>query len=832
MSIAVWVPGTSPIQNQPPSVPAGLAASSITENSLVLSWLAATDDQAVAGYEYRIDSGVAIDVDTLLSVSVLLLSPATAYQFQVRAYDANGAFSAWSSAITATTEASQNQPPSVPAGLAASAITDTTLTLTWSASTDDVSVAGYEYRIGTGSPVDAGNALTANVTGLSAATAYQFQVRAYDGAGAFSAWSDAVSATTTGAAAPTYQVLYIESVTAVDEMRLSDTADKGLSDFAATVNALTDAQGNTFQITAIEEATLMANVAGSLAGVDVLITGSAVGDYTGAPASALDSWVRAGGSLISYSDNGIGPGDNNWGQLSRNSMGLPGWGFQQALDQKDYVQTRTLPSGHWLAANMTTRQIQGEGMSPVVVDGNTANHAAQGNPQVILARPNQTLSRPDGVTFTGQVAELAYSRPGQGLVFCLMDRQGFLNGPNTGSDITQVENRQFLRNILLASVGAITVPFVDFDAEWAAATATMDVVFDANPADFAEGNLTVDQWKTQFPSQMNDWKKHLEGTRGPLLRRVTTQSRAMLELYRPKVLPGENQDVWMRKILGQSHPNPLFPQLGLSGDVIRHEFSLYLPLHALQGGGSRGHICPKTVKLIGGAQGVTGVGNTGQNPQPAGKYEFVPTIYNHLPFYSNPRAKGDWRNTQWDTTGQYGPAVNQTAASYQTLTHFGIASYLYDPRGGQLPGHKFQEMFYLLYWDETTQQLTNIRRPLKPDTMYDIRYEVQANTRTELSPGVFNNGNNDGILRIWVRENNGQWQLGREELDLNIRGNGIDPAYHPTNPVPFGSGGFIDFTGGDGASYNLIASSGLVTEPTDSWYQLGHILLHIGNRAA
>lgn len=57
--------------------------------------------------------------------------------------------------------------------------------------------AGYEYRIDGVTIVDVGNVLTYDVTGLTPATEYDFEIRAYDGQGNRSAWSPVVSATTT-----------------------------------------------------------------------------------------------------------------------------------------------------------------------------------------------------------------------------------------------------------------------------------------------------------------------------------------------------------------------------------------------------------------------------------------------------------------------------------------------------------------------------------------------------------------------------------------------------------------------------------------------------------
>ncbi len=93
--------------------------------------------------------------------------------------------------------APDTEAPSVPTGLAASNIADTTLTLTWNASTDNVGVTGYEvFQDGSSIGTTAGT--TYNVTGLTAATAYAFTVRAFDAAGNNSGQSNTANATTTG----------------------------------------------------------------------------------------------------------------------------------------------------------------------------------------------------------------------------------------------------------------------------------------------------------------------------------------------------------------------------------------------------------------------------------------------------------------------------------------------------------------------------------------------------------------------------------------------------------------------------------------------------------
>ncbi|GAA3435534.1 cellulose binding domain-containing protein [Kutzneria kofuensis] len=85
--------------------------------------------------------------------------------------------------------------PSVPANLAATGVTSSSVSLSWSPATDNVGVAGYRvYRDGVqvGTPTGA----TFTDTGLSAASRHTYTVAAYDAAGNVSAQSAGVTATT------------------------------------------------------------------------------------------------------------------------------------------------------------------------------------------------------------------------------------------------------------------------------------------------------------------------------------------------------------------------------------------------------------------------------------------------------------------------------------------------------------------------------------------------------------------------------------------------------------------------------------------------------------
>lgn len=89
------------------------------------------------------------------------------------------------------------QAPTAPTNLTASNVAETSLTLSWNASTDNVGVTGYEVLLN-GSGIGSVTGTSANVTGLTANTAYTFNVRAFDAAGNYSPLSNTVNVTTAG----------------------------------------------------------------------------------------------------------------------------------------------------------------------------------------------------------------------------------------------------------------------------------------------------------------------------------------------------------------------------------------------------------------------------------------------------------------------------------------------------------------------------------------------------------------------------------------------------------------------------------------------------------
>lgn len=122
------------------------------------------------------------------------------HTLSAKAYDAAGNIGI-SSNVAVTVSNPDTQAPTVPTGLGIAGTTTSTISLSWTASNDNVGVAGYKIFRCTGacSPnTQVGTSTTTSFTssGLAASTTYSYAVSAYDAAGNTSALSSAIQGTT------------------------------------------------------------------------------------------------------------------------------------------------------------------------------------------------------------------------------------------------------------------------------------------------------------------------------------------------------------------------------------------------------------------------------------------------------------------------------------------------------------------------------------------------------------------------------------------------------------------------------------------------------------
>src|SRR3712207_2460737 len=121
-------------------------------------------------------------ISTLFPYTPLFRSPRT-YSSTARPYDAAGNVSASSNtAYVSTPAVADTSPPTTPTNLRVTAVSQTTITIAWSASTDNVGVTGYGvYR--DGSLRGTVTTLAAKVLYLSCGRSYTLAVDAKDAAG-------------------------------------------------------------------------------------------------------------------------------------------------------------------------------------------------------------------------------------------------------------------------------------------------------------------------------------------------------------------------------------------------------------------------------------------------------------------------------------------------------------------------------------------------------------------------------------------------------------------------------------------------------------------------
>jgi hypothetical protein len=184
-----------------PSAPGAVSVSNVTSSSAVLAWTVPADNGGSALTNYKVETSrdggttwvtVPRTVSTLLGLTLSGLAPGTQYEVRVSAINVIGA-----GPVSTTTLTTLATSASAPRTVTASAVTSSTLTLSWliPLSNGGASITDYMVEVSsnggvtwTSIPHTASNSLSFNVMGLNRATSYRFRVSAVTsfGAGALS----------------------------------------------------------------------------------------------------------------------------------------------------------------------------------------------------------------------------------------------------------------------------------------------------------------------------------------------------------------------------------------------------------------------------------------------------------------------------------------------------------------------------------------------------------------------------------------------------------------------------------------------------------------------
>jgi endonuclease I len=145
------------------------------------------------------------------------------------------------------TPSGDTQAPTTPTSLASTSKTSTSITLAWTASTDNVAVTGYDVYANSVLKTTV-SGVTATITGLTASTTYSIYVKAKDAAGNTSASSNTISVTTnssgTGTATDLLFSEYIEGSGNNKALEIANNTGSSVSLSAYSIKKQTNGAGS------------------------------------------------------------------------------------------------------------------------------------------------------------------------------------------------------------------------------------------------------------------------------------------------------------------------------------------------------------------------------------------------------------------------------------------------------------------------------------------------------------------------------------------------------------------------------------------------------------
>ena len=181
-----------------------LTAEATACDQVVLAW---TDNSTgESGYRVRRKISGAAKFTTLGDVPANsesytdnAVNEGTSYIYQVRALNNGVAVKASNNPEVSVPNCGDTEAPTVPTGLSASNITETSVTISWNPSSDNVGVDGYKVFEGAAVVANV-SGTSATITGLTCQTTHTYQVAAYDAVGNESAKSAGITITTSNCA--------------------------------------------------------------------------------------------------------------------------------------------------------------------------------------------------------------------------------------------------------------------------------------------------------------------------------------------------------------------------------------------------------------------------------------------------------------------------------------------------------------------------------------------------------------------------------------------------------------------------------------------------------
>ncbi len=322
---------TTPPDSQPPTTPAGLVASSASDSQIGLSWTASSDDVGVTGYSLERCQGdgcadfapIAALMGTSYSDTGLLAG--TSYSYRVRAMDATGNLSGYSTPVSAATAAVPSTP--VP-----------TLVQHVSSSTNPVGVgiSGNDFKFTLPNGVGAGNCL---ILGISYSWASPQSVSISDDNG--NTWPSSPAVTTT------------DGSNLVSSIYVLPNARAGVTTITVSFNA--DVHPFQYTISEFYNIDTVSPVNGGSARSTTVSPNLTSGSFT--PATNNDA---NGGNLIWTYFCDLGGGTDNWTTTFAAGASFTlldadiGWHQQGLPHASQYaVQTRQAAINPGMTATMT-----------------------------------------------------------------------------------------------------------------------------------------------------------------------------------------------------------------------------------------------------------------------------------------------------------------------------------------------------------------------------------------------------------------------------------------------------------------------------------------------